>query len=166
MTRTRTRSSLSTAVAIAAPTVLAALLGCGTQAAPAAPAPTPLHVAPASTPVAHHHHAQPVHRYLGRTLPACRTEDGAGQALCWWDAKHRGNHKGRSVISGDCAPSVMGKAYVVRLCVKLHAQPATDTVYQGAKVHTPAGPALIDECVHDSRTPGFAGMAECLKAWL
>jgi hypothetical protein len=99
-------------------------------------------------------------------LPACKVEDGNGQALCWWDAKRRGNHKGRSVISGDCAPSVMGNVRTVRLCVKLHAQRAYDVTYQGAVNHTPAGPALIDECVSDARTEGSGYLAECLAAWI
>jgi hypothetical protein len=53
------------------------------------------------------------------TLPACVTEDGAGQALCLWDAQHMGNGVGTSVISGDCALVTQANR-MQALCVQMH----------------------------------------------
>jgi hypothetical protein len=158
MTRTGT---FRKALGLAAPTLLASVLACGVAAGqPNHPTPTPMTVKPASV-------ASQSHRaHIGRPLPICRTEDGAGQALCWWSASRQGNGKGRSVVSGDCAPAVVG-ASAVKACVKLHSQPAYSYRYQGATVRVPAGPALIDECVADSRTEGGkAYLRGCFEASL
>lgn len=34
-------------------------------------------------------------------IPACKSEDGKSQELCYWDAEKRGNGKGESFISYD-----------------------------------------------------------------
>lgn len=108
------------------------------------------------------------------SLPACLQEDGAGMALCTWDARRQGNGPeriaqgrwpGRAVISGDCARDAITADDAVSLCVRLHAQTAYDVVYQGTTVHVPAGPDLIDGCVADARTPGHATVSRCIATW-
>jgi len=42
-------------------------------------------------------------------------------ALCYWDAQTMGNGMGTSVISGDCAPMLMGDK-ASNECVSLYAQ--------------------------------------------
>lgn len=48
-------------------------------------------------------------------LAACATEDGAGMALCWWDAHTRGNGRGTSVVSGDCAEDITRIGWCVKV---------------------------------------------------
>lgn len=97
------------------------------------------------------------------TLPACVTEDGAGQALCWWDAAKQGNGQGTSVVSGDCAPSIMGQD-TSALCVNLYSrQSETITNADGGSNTIPNGADLVGEC-----TMEFDGieLQECIKEWL
>ena len=82
--------------------------------------------------------------------PACIAEDGAGQALCYWDAHTMGNGQGTSVVSGDCAPSLMGPI-TSAVCVKLHAMPSSTATYQGAITEWPAGPDLVAECMDENQ---------------
>lgn len=106
------------------------------------------------------------------SLPTCTTEDGAGQALCWWDAQRQGNGQGNSVVSGDCAPSIMGDQATSSLCVNLHSRDS-ETVDNGdGSSHTvPNGPDLIAECLDidslmsnaDKVSEGWS-IRECIKA--
>ena len=76
--------------------------------------------------------------------PACVTEDGAGQALCWWDAQRQGNTYGDSVVSGDCAYE--GDA-TKSLCVDLHSHPSYTVDNEDGSSHTvPNGSDLVAEC--------------------
>lgn len=56
-------------------------------------------------------------------LPECESEDGTGMALCEWDAATMGNGKGTSLISGDCAPSIVGGWLTASRCVLLYSKP-------------------------------------------
>lgn len=104
------------------------------------------------------------------TYPACLTEDGAGQALCYWDAQSQGNGQGTSVLSGDCAPDIMGEAASAE-CVMTHAQPSVTETYQGAVTEWPNGADLVAECIDENRgmtnaekaENGFS-LIECFKA--
>lgn len=42
--------------------------------------------------------------HIIRMAPPCFEEDGAGQTLCVWDAKKRGNRKGTSLIWTNIGP--------------------------------------------------------------
>lgn len=53
-------------------------------------------------------------------LPLCATEAGEGQALCVWEAGNQGNGEGRTIISGDCAPSYVGDDATMRMCISLY----------------------------------------------
>jgi hypothetical protein len=80
-------------------------------------------------------------------LPSCVTEDGAGQALCMWDAQSQGNGQGTSIISGDCAPAYVGSQQASDVCVRLHSLPSTHTVNEdGSEVTMPNGADLVAEC--------------------
>ncbi len=80
-------------------------------------------------------------------MPACEQEDGAGVALCWWDAQAKGNGKGTSIISGDCAADYVGGYEASVLCVKLHAMKArTITNADGSTNTIPNGSQLVAEC--------------------
>lgn len=68
------------------------------------PAGRPVYIAPSPT----------------HTMPACETEDGAGMALCYWDAQGNGNGKGNSIISGDCAAEWIGGMAAQNECVMLY----------------------------------------------
>ena len=81
------------------------------------------------------------------SLPPCLTEDGAGQALCYWDAATQGNGRGTSVVSGDCAPSVVGSE-ASPLCVRVHAMPSDErTNADGSTDTIPNGADLVGECI-------------------
>lgn len=81
------------------------------------------------------------------TLPACVEEDGSGQALCYWDAQVQGNGLGTSVVSGDCAPDVVGGDKVSALCVKAYARKShTITNDDGSMNTIPNGADLVREC--------------------
>lgn len=96
--------------------------------------------------------------------PACVTEDGAGQALCMWDAQTQGNGQGTSVVSGDCAPSVVDVDSVA-LCVMLHSKPSMEIMGQDGSINTvPNGADLVAECT-DEFDAGIA-QNECMNAWL
>lgn len=96
------------------------------------------------------------------TLPACVTEDGAGQALCWWDAQAQGNGMGTSVVSGDCAPSVMGEASDA--CVNLHARESREEVHADGSINSiPNGADLIGECAEE--WDGIE-LQNCIEEWL
>lgn len=104
------------------------------------------------------------------TYPACIAEDGAGMALCTWDAHTMGNGQGTSVISGDCAPAIMGEAASAE-CVITHKQPSMTETYQGAITEWPSGPDLVAECIDENNgmnesekaENGFS-LIECFKA--
>lgn len=112
------------------------------------PSTAPILLAPTSTPA----------------LPACITEDGAGQALCWWDAQQQGNGMGNSVVSGDCAPSIVGSEAVSALCVNLHARETREITNADGSINTiPNGVDLVGECIMESdSTP----IEECIRGWL
>lgn len=109
----------------------------------------------------------------GYSLPPCITEDGAGQALCMWDAQTMGNGMGTSVISGDCAPDYVGGEDVSALCVRLYAVPSSEHEYQGATITVPNGAELAQECAQEwnmmddetAKAEGFT-LEECFKAQL
>jgi hypothetical protein len=95
------------------------------------------------------------------TLPVCVTEDGAGMALCTWDAQTQGNGQGTSVVSGDCAPSVMGEASA--LCVNLHSRASVTVPNEDGSSNTiPNGADLVGECT-DEFDKGMERQ-ECIKA--
>lgn len=104
------------------------------------------------------------------TYPACTVEDGSGQALCTWDAHTMGNGQGTSVVSGDCAPAIMGKDASAE-CVLTHKQPSATETYQGAVTEWPSGPDLVAECmdedkgmtIQEKKENGFS-LIECFKA--
>lgn len=78
------------------------------------------------------------------TLPSCVTEDGAGMALCWWDAQTQGNGKGTSVVSGDCAD--MGED--TSLCVNVYARDSNEVDNKDGSYHTvPNGADIVGECM-------------------
>lgn len=103
-------------------------------------------------------------RTEAHSLPTCTTEDGAGMALCYWDAQRQGNGQGTSVVSGDCAPSIMGNQATSSLCVNLHSRDSvTVDNGDGSSNTVPNGPDLIAEC-----TSEFDGseLQECIREWL
>lgn len=93
----------------------------------------------------HSYGQQPVTAVTPDGLPACVTEDGAGVPLCWWDADSRGNHIGTSVLSGDCAPDVMGGRSA--LCVRLYNVPDAETLNRACKAVKKQGGWTVGECV-------------------
>lgn len=92
-----------------------------------------------------HSYGQPVTAITADGLPACVTEDGAGMALCYWDADSRGNHLGTSVVSGDCAPDVMGGRSA--LCVRLYNVPDAETLNRACKAVKQQGGWTAGQCV-------------------
>lgn len=111
-------------------------------------------------------------RTEAHSLPTCTTEDGAGMALCWWDAREQGNGQGTSVVSGDCAPSIMGDQATSDLCVNLHSRDSETVTNTDGSSHTvPNGPDLIAECLDidslmsnaDKASEGWS-IRECIKA--
>jgi hypothetical protein len=104
-------------------------------------------VVSALTPVqpAERHASAPV--AVTPTLPSCPTNDetGAGMALCYWNAQAMGNGRGTSVVSGDCAPMIMGDE-ASKACVILHG--------------TPGGPDLVGECISNENAKAIA---ECIR---
>lgn len=98
-------------------------------------------------------------------LPECVTEDGAGMALCVFiDRKYdgQGDIMRGNVISGDCAPDIVGGSEASALCVQLHAMPASTYTYQDAEITIPTGPDRVSECT-DDRELGMP-VIECIKA--
>lgn len=84
-----------------------------------------------------------------QSLPLCETEDGAGMALCWWDADTMGNGEGTSVVSGDCAIDYTGSVIASALCRELHEQ-ASYTYASGEDTITvPNGIDLVGECNYE-----------------
>lgn len=100
------------------------------------------------------------------SLPTCAEEDGAGMALCYWDAQKQGNGMGTSVVSGDCAPDIMG-AEASALCVNLHSR-ASVTVQNadGSSNTIPNGADLVGECLYDwdGEDSTKAELSDCIKA--
>lgn len=95
------------------------------------------------------------------TLPACVTEDGAGQALCTWDAQRQGNGQGTSVVSGDCA---YDDAMLRGICASLHMRDSEIITYSDGSMNTiPNGVDLVGECQAE-----FKGdeLRECFIAWM
>ena len=108
------------------------------------------------------------------SMPACIEEDGAGMALCWWDASEQGNGVGTSVISGDCAPEYVGGQSISDMCVSLYARRSyTITHADGSKNTIPNGADLVRECTEEwnmmddaeAKEQGFT-LEECFKAWM
>lgn len=98
------------------------------------------------------------------SLPTCETEDGAGMALCWWDAQTMGNGMGTSVVSGDCAPDYVGGMDISALCVKLHHQSAQTYVYDDG-VRTITGADEVASCIEiHEEAIGDERLADELKA--
>lgn len=84
------------------------------------------------------------------TYPACVTEDGAGQAVCWWDAQRQGNGLGESVLSGDCAYE---DERTRTLCINLHAQDSEIITNEDGSMNTiPNGVDLVGECQDEFQT--------------
>lgn len=76
------------------------------------------------------------------SLPACLTENGEGQALCYWDAQ----------LSGDCAPDYVGGDEASTECITTHKQPSiTRKNADGSTVTIPNGADLIAECLDIER---------------
>jgi hypothetical protein len=97
------------------------------------------------------------------TLPSCPDEEGAGMALCWWDAQAQGNGKGTSVVSGDCAPSIMGDE-ASKACVILHSRESKIITNESGSTSTiPNGADLVGECIQEQSE---IAIAECIKGWL
>lgn len=90
-------------------------------------------------------------------------EDGNGVALCTW-ARH-----GHSVVSGDCAPSIMGSD-ASTVCVELYAMPTYRYASGDGTIDVPDGPALIAECQQDTvrmtKTERNASMLDCMSVWV
>lgn len=108
------------------------------------------------------------------TLPDCVTEDGAGMALCTWDAQRMGNGIGESVISGDCAPDYVGGQAVSDLCVNLFNRDSITLHNEDGSSNTiPNGADLVAECTEEwnmmdeeqAKAEGFT-LEECFKAWM
>lgn len=105
-------------------------------------------------------------------MPACTTEDGSGQALCYWDAKAQGNGMGESVVSGDCA-SVQGTTYMDD-CIALHKRERIEVTNADGSTNTvPNGADLVGECIeidkemnHTDRIESGFNLGECFKAQL
>jgi hypothetical protein len=98
------------------------------------------------------------------TLAMCITEDGAGQAVCWWDAQAQGNGMGTSVVSGDCAPSVVGSDEVSALCINLHARETREETNADGSINTvPNGADLVGECISEKDSQPIE---ECIRGWL
>lgn len=102
------------------------------------------------------------------SLPVCVTEDGAGQALCTWDAHAQGNGYGEDVISGDCAYE---DSTTRELCVTLHGQASYTTEGQnGASNTVPNGVDLVGECQEELQVGKSewldSELQECFSAWL
>jgi hypothetical protein len=100
--------------------------------------------------------------------PACITEDGAGQALCMWDAQHSGNGMGISVVSGDCAYE---DGYMVNVCVTLHSQDSYEVMNEDGSSNTvPNGADLVAECQDELQANksewNDSELLECFKAWM
>lgn len=104
------------------------------------------------------------------SYPACTEEDGAGQALCYWDADTQGNGQGTDAVSGDCA-DVQGTAYL-NSCLALHAKPSHEVPNEDGSMRTvPNGVDLVGECNEINREmnqqdrieSGF-NLGECYKA--
>lgn|SRR6187551_1013670 len=70
-------------------------------------------------------------------VPECAAEDGAGQALCMW----------QGTVSGDCAPSVVGDAYVSSVCVRVHSLGMVHTTNPDGGSSTSYGPDMVSECI-------------------
>lgn len=105
----------------------------------------------------------PTHVAPTPTMAACATEDGAGQALCYWNAQEQGNGYGESVVSGDCAPDVMGNE-ASALCVRLYAQGSSEVVNADGSINSiPNGADLARECIEEN---GEQQLSECFMAWL
>lgn len=99
------------------------------------------------------------------TLPACAAEDGAGQALCYWDGATMGNGKGRAIISGDCAPEYVGGETASAECVATHTMPSTKrTNADGSVVTIPNGADLVAEC-NDINNQIIQGIAKTEEGW-
>jgi len=95
------------------------------------------------------------------TLPACVTEDGAGQALCWWNAQAQGNGMGTSVVSGDCAYE---DEMLRGICASLHMRNSqTINHSDGSSTTIPNGVDLVGECQAE-----FKGqeLRDCFTAWM
>jgi hypothetical protein len=60
--------------------------------------------------------------------------------------------------------NVTGKV-AVKLCVKLARKPAYSVRYQGARVKTPKGKALVRECRADYGNHG-SELRSCFRGWL
>jgi hypothetical protein len=70
-------------------------------------------------------------------LPVCGAEDGAGMALCTW----------QGIVSGDCAPSVVGSEYTSRVCVQVHTLGTITQTNPDGATTTAYGPDMVGECV-------------------
>lgn len=97
-------------------------------------------------------HAAPTRTYpvtnapvsVAPSYPACITEDGAGMALCTWDAQAQGNGYGEDAIGGDCAYE---DSTTREMCITLHARDSyTIEGQNGASNTVPNGVDLVAEC--------------------
>jgi hypothetical protein len=83
------------------------------------------------------------------SLPACHSEDGSGQALCWWDASEQGNGMGMDAVSGECAVGSVGitDEAVSALCAQVWSVPAyTREVGNNGATDSWDGPGMVHEC--------------------
>jgi hypothetical protein len=100
------------------------------------------------------------------TLPACLTEDGAGQARCYWDAQGQGNGEGTSMVSGDCALAPEASD-LTSLCLNLHARDSKTITNEDGSLNTiPNGADLVQECNDESRNAPGIELENCYREWL
>lgn len=88
-------------------------------------------------------------------LPECVGEDGAGMALCMYQGSYG------PIVSGDCAPDIVGGSEASALCVQLHAMPASTYTYQDAEITIPTGPDRVSECTDDRESE--VSMIDCFR---
>jgi len=88
------------------------------------------------------------------SLPVCVVEDGAGQALCMWDAHRAGNGMGTDVVSGDCALTLTHDDMTQGMCLNVH--------HDGVD-----GPDAVRECndIYE-QAKGKVNLLECYRAML
>lgn len=88
-------------------------------------------------------------------LPKCVGEDGAGMALCMYQGSYK------PIVSGDCAPDIVGGNEASALCVQLHSMPASTYTYQDAEITIPTGADRVSECT-DARESEVS-MIDCFR---
>lgn len=88
-------------------------------------------------------------------LPECVGEDGAGMPLCMYQGSYG------PIVSGDCAPDIVGGSEASALCVELHSMPASTYTYQDAEITIPTGADRVSGCT-DARESTLS-MIDCFR---